>query len=127
MRTSVIGSILAFILVAALGYGGWRLERWFHYKFSYQSQVQAEMQPLVNRIADLERRVSAIETNKNQEFNLNAMLGQQKEINFNKQILTAQQKQLDALHDMCSAQQDATAALHRMLIETVSAITNNTK
>lgn len=62
---NVLGILVGLALFGALAYGGWRVERWFHYKFSYQSQVQAEMQPLVKRIADLEARVSVLETNKN--------------------------------------------------------------
>lgn len=56
--------LFAFIVIIGMAYGGWQLKRWWNYKFSYQSQVQAEMQPLAKRIADLERRVSVLETNK---------------------------------------------------------------
>jgi len=56
--------LFIFVLIGALSYGSWRFERWVHYKFSYQAQVQAEMQPLVKRISDLELRVSVLETNK---------------------------------------------------------------
>jgi hypothetical protein len=59
-----IGLYIALIaVVLALSYGSWRLERWAHYKFGYQSQVQSEIQPLVKRISVLEQRVSAIENN----------------------------------------------------------------
>lgn len=62
---NILGWIAGIIIVILVAYGSWQLERWWHYKFSYQSQVQADMQPLVKRISDLELRVSAIETNKN--------------------------------------------------------------
>jgi len=67
MKTSTTGNIIAGclvgILIVGIGYGLWRLERRINYKFSYQSQVQSEIQPLVKRISDLEQRVSVIETN----------------------------------------------------------------
>lgn len=61
-----LGIFLGAILFIAISYGGWRLERWFHYKFSYQSQVQDEIKPLVQRLNALEQRVSVLETNNNQ-------------------------------------------------------------
>ena len=61
---NILGWIAGIILVILIAYGSWQLERWWHYKFSYQSQVQKDMTPLVNRVADLERRVSVLETNK---------------------------------------------------------------
>ncbi len=60
---NVFGIFFGIALVVAVAYGSWRLERWFHYKFSYQSQVRAELVPLRKQIADLERRVSVLETN----------------------------------------------------------------
>ena len=62
---NVLGILLVLVAIVAVAYGSWRLERWWHYKFSYQAQVQLDMQPLVQRVADLERRVSVLETNKN--------------------------------------------------------------
>jgi len=62
MKT-IISYFLAFIVIFALIFGCWQVERWFNYKFNYQSQVQADMQPLVKRIANLEYRVSVLETN----------------------------------------------------------------
>lgn len=53
--------VAAFLLIAGIGYGGWKLERWWHYKFSYQSQVQEDMKPLVERIEALEKRVIELE------------------------------------------------------------------
>lgn len=63
--SSVFILILFFVAVGFLGYGGWKLERWWHYKFSYQSQVQDDLKPLVQRINALEQRVSVLETNIN--------------------------------------------------------------
>lgn len=63
--SSVFMLILFFVAVGFLGYGCWKLERWWHYKFSYQSQVQDDLKPLVERITVLEHRVSVLETNNN--------------------------------------------------------------
>lgn len=63
--SSVFGLVLFLIVMIFVGYGCWKLERWWHYKFSYQSQVQQDMKPLANRISDLEARVSVLETNIN--------------------------------------------------------------
>lgn len=52
---SIIG-VLA--VIAALAYGGFQLERWFKYKFGYESKVQAEVQ---KQIAPLEKRVTELE------------------------------------------------------------------
>ena len=61
----VIGII---VLVAGMGYGGWQLERWFHYKFSYKDQVEdqilQQLSPLQIRIMNLEREVSNLKTNR---------------------------------------------------------------
>ena len=68
---NTFGILAAIVLLVAVSYGSWQFKRWFNYKVSYQSQVQAELQPLTQRIADLERwasalerRVSVLETNK---------------------------------------------------------------
>lgn len=62
---STFAVILFVIVMIFVGYGCWKLERWWHYKFSYQSQVQEDMKPLVERVDALERRVSVLETNTN--------------------------------------------------------------
>jgi hypothetical protein len=66
---NILGGIAVVIIIILVAIGGWKIERWWHYKFAYQSQVQAEMQPLAKRITDLEARVSALETNKNNNNN----------------------------------------------------------
>lgn len=62
---STLGFLAALVIIVLVAYGSWRLQRWGHYKFSYQSQVQEDLKPLVVRISDLERRVSVLETNNN--------------------------------------------------------------
>lgn len=61
----VMKNVLAFLAVilffTVLVYGIWRLERWWHYKFSYSSQVSEQVQPMVDRIVVLEKRVDALE------------------------------------------------------------------
>jgi cell division protein FtsB len=58
-------TILAFALVALVGYGSWLLERKIHYKWSYQAMVQAEIQkqivPLQEQINALDARVKKLE------------------------------------------------------------------
>jgi len=57
--------VTALILVTfGFGFGCWKLERWTNYKFSYQSQVQSELQPLKDRISELEKRVYQLENSK---------------------------------------------------------------
>jgi len=56
--------VLTILIVAGLSYPAWKFERWLHYKFSYQSQVQQEIKPLVVRIENLEKRVSELEHKK---------------------------------------------------------------
>lgn len=53
--------VLTILIVGGFAYPVWKLERWFHYKFSYQSQVQNEIKPLAVRIENLEKRVSELE------------------------------------------------------------------
>lgn len=54
------GLILAVVVIP---YTGWKVSRWWNYKFNYQSQVQKEIEPLVKRIDDLEQRIYKLETN----------------------------------------------------------------
>lgn len=53
----IAGIIVSILLVI----GGWKLERWINYKMSYSSQVSEQVQPLVDRIVVLEKRVDALE------------------------------------------------------------------
>lgn len=67
-----LGQILpigfALVIIAAIAYGGFKLERWYHYKFGYQSKVQEEVQkavaPLEKRVTDLEQRLKQLEEKK---------------------------------------------------------------
>jgi len=56
-----IGVLTVAILVI---WGCWRLERWWNWKVSYQSQVEQVVQPLEQRVADLEKRVLVLENKK---------------------------------------------------------------
>ena len=57
----ILKIVAAIIFVLLLGYGGWTLERSINYKWSYQDQVQTEIQkaikPLNDRITALEFQV----------------------------------------------------------------------
>jgi len=61
---NVLGILAAILFIIVLAYGNWQIERWWNYKFGYQSQVQAKLVPLQKQIADLQLRVSVLETNK---------------------------------------------------------------
>jgi hypothetical protein len=39
--------LFGLALVVAVGYGGWKLQRWYHYKFGYESQVAQTVRELV--------------------------------------------------------------------------------
>jgi hypothetical protein len=58
----VIGIILAIVLVACIAYGSWTIQKKVNYKFMYSSQVEKQIQPLVVRINELEKRVKALES-----------------------------------------------------------------
>lgn len=63
------------IIVLGLGFGGWKLERYVHYKLSYsrmvEAQVDAALTPLKNDIKslqlqteDLQHQILVLQTNK---------------------------------------------------------------
>lgn len=61
-KSSLTAAMLGVVIVlACFSYGAWRFERWWHYKFSYSTQVAEQMQPLVNRVTDLEKRIATLE------------------------------------------------------------------
>jgi len=60
---NILVYILAFAVFIFVAYGSWRIRKAWNYKFSYQNQVQMDMQPIVKRISDLEARVLILETN----------------------------------------------------------------
>ena len=57
----ILVGILVIVLLVAIPYVGWKIERWWNYKMSYQDQVQVEIQkaikPLNDRITVLESQV----------------------------------------------------------------------
>lgn len=53
--------IVLFVVVLCVAFGGWKFERWLNYKISYSSQVTEQVQPIVDRIVVLEKRVNALE------------------------------------------------------------------
>ncbi len=56
------------LLVLGLGFGGWKLERYVHYKLSYrdmvQEQIDTTVNPLKQRISTLEQQILILQTNK---------------------------------------------------------------
>lgn len=65
MKNIILGIVGAIAIIAVI-YGSWRLERQIHYKWSYQSMVQSEIQkqvvPLQVKIDNLEARVKKLES-----------------------------------------------------------------
>jgi hypothetical protein len=60
-------SIIAAIIVIALSYVvGWGVERWINWKLGYSKDVSSEIQPLIDRLDDLERRIEVIESGRHQ-------------------------------------------------------------
>ena len=63
--TIVIAAALILAAIAGLWYGGWRLERWWHYKFGYESSVKADIEketrPIKLEIEALRKRVETLE------------------------------------------------------------------
>jgi len=61
-------TILLYIAVVSIiivvGIGSFKLERWWHYKTSYQKKVQEEVQqqliPLEKRVSQLEAEIKAL-------------------------------------------------------------------
>lgn len=43
IMTMVVPTVLVLALMFAIGYGGWRVKRWFNYKVGYSSQVQEQV------------------------------------------------------------------------------------
>ena len=66
--TVIIVAVLIIAVSAGVVYGGWRLERWWHYKFGYESSVKADIettiQPLKQEIENLKKRMDALEAKK---------------------------------------------------------------
>jgi hypothetical protein len=50
-RLEIFGTAATFLIIvgvfSAVAYGGWRLQRWYHYKFGYESQVSETVRELV--------------------------------------------------------------------------------
>lgn len=60
----LFGIAFVIIILCFMAYGGWKFKRHINYKLSYQNQVQEEMEPMVVRIENLEKRVSELEKKK---------------------------------------------------------------
>ncbi len=54
-------NLLIIFIIVMLLFVFWHFQRTFKYKFGYQTQVQSEIQPLINRIDDLEKRIKKLE------------------------------------------------------------------
>jgi len=53
MKTAIYALIIAALV--AIGYGGWCLERWINWKFSYGAKVEARLERVEKRLEALER------------------------------------------------------------------------
>lgn len=61
---NVLLILVAIIAISSIAYGSWKFERWWHYKLSYSSQVAEQIQPIVDRVTALEKRVLELENKK---------------------------------------------------------------
>lgn len=52
-----IGYVIIIIALVLISYGGWRLSRWFNWKFDYGNKVGK----IEKRVEALEERVKALE------------------------------------------------------------------
>jgi len=57
-------AVILTILLVGLSVGGCKLERYIHYKYSYQYMVTEQMKPLADKVSSLERRIEQLEKNK---------------------------------------------------------------
>lgn len=58
---SIFTFLVIIIILSTVCYGGWKLNRWCDYKLGYQSLVLKELQPLSDKIFELEKRVADLE------------------------------------------------------------------
>ena len=54
IKTEILAMLVALAVSIPIGYGGWRLQRWHNWKFSYGAKVEQRIQALENRIEALE-------------------------------------------------------------------------
>ncbi len=58
-RSGVVTGFVVLLVVCGIS-GAWKLNRWWHWSWSYKSQtaalIQKEMQPLIERIEVLEKK-----------------------------------------------------------------------
>ena len=57
----IIGKALIIIAVLASCYGSWRVERWIHWKFAYQGNVDKKIEALSQRMNRLDAHIMIIE------------------------------------------------------------------
>lgn len=53
------GTVIAVVVICLIAYGGWKLQRWWHYtayEGMVQKQIDASIEPLKKRIEELEKR-----------------------------------------------------------------------
>ena len=57
--------VLILAIIAGFIYGGWRLKRWWNWKWDYQSQarteIREELEPLKKELKKLKERVADLE------------------------------------------------------------------
>jgi len=64
MKLKLVETIIVVFIVAVIAlidYGGWRIERWYHWKFSYGPKVEERIRQVEKRQTDLERRIEQLE------------------------------------------------------------------
>ena len=63
IKVTIYG-ILLTIGVIIFSYGCWQAERYINYKWSYKSEVEETIKPLIIKINELEKRIKILENSK---------------------------------------------------------------
>ena len=59
--SSAITATLIVVIIGGFIYGGWKLERLWHFKFGYESQVEKMLDPINKKIESLKKRIKNLE------------------------------------------------------------------
>lgn len=60
LKVTAVGLAIVAVVIG-FSYGGFQIERWIHYKFGYKDKIEEQIQPLGDRLDNIEKRLSVIE------------------------------------------------------------------
>jgi hypothetical protein len=61
-KPGIASFIVALIIIGLMGYGGWKLKRWWNYSYEYGPQIQKELEPMRQEIKELKIRIEKLES-----------------------------------------------------------------